>query len=112
MSDNRLFKFPHIDTFPKMYFPITEYKTTHLWSENGTDFRVYKKLDVSTSGNGGICLGFRSNSKKDSKNNLSVMKLDQNCHEEQRLQKRNVEYLSLTYEGKYFLREIILNAVL
>ena len=40
------------------------------------------------------------------------MKLDQNCHEEQRLQKRNVEYLSLTYEGKYFLREIILNAVL
>ena len=30
------------------------------------------------------------------------MKLDQNCHEEQRLQKRNVEYLSLTYEGKYF----------
>jgi len=105
LSDNRLFKFPHIDTFPKMYFPIAEYKTTHLWSENGTDFRVYKKLDVSTSGNGGICFGFRSDSNKDSKNNLSVMKLDQNCHEEQRLQKRNVEYLSLTYEGKYFLRE-------
>ena len=90
-------------TLTFFFYCITEYKNTHLWSENGTDFRVYKKLDVSTSGNSGICLGFRSDFKKDIKNNLSMMKLDQNCQEEQRLQKRNVEYLSLTYEGKCIL---------
>ena len=75
-----------------------EYKNTHLWSENGTDFRLYKKMDSSTSG---ICLGFGTKNQQE----FTVIKLDKNCENmvETRIQKRQVEPLGLIFQGMYYL---------
>jgi len=40
--------------FPK------EYENSHIWSQNGTDFRVYKPLRKTQETTGGICLAFQN----------------------------------------------------
>ena len=77
---------------------LLEYENTHLWSENGTDFRVYKPLKKESSS--GICLAFIKDQE-----NLKVKKLDINCKEPKNPQKRSVssksEDISLIFQGNW-----------
>ena len=71
-----------------------------MWSENGTDFRVYKPLHSGTGTKNSICLGFTANhSTSEKKPRILVHNLDKNC--EQTRQKRKViSQTLLLYEGK------------
>ena len=76
-----------------------------MWSENGTDFHVYKPLNSGTGTKHSICLGFTTNhtttsvKEKHKKPQIIVHNLDKNC--EQTRQKRKViSQTLLLYEGK------------
>lgn len=81
--------------FPK------EYENSHIWSQNGTDFRVYKPLRKTQETTGGICLAFQNSAdsttaetsssssqtaigskKLEETSIVKVQKLDKNCRQQ------------------------------
>jgi len=101
--------------FPK------EYENSHIWSQNGTDFRVYKPLRKTqeTTGAGGICLAFqnsvtaaisssdvviaREKEVENEENIVQVQKLDNNCKEQQKTpdsEEPNTLPIRLDFQGE------------
>ena len=88
------------------FYSFPEYERTHMWSENGTDFHVYKPLNSGTGTKNSICLGFTTNhstsvKQKHQKPRIVVHNLDKNC-EQTRQKRKAISQTLLLYEGKSF----------
>ena len=46
------------------FHSFAEYENSHIWSQNGTDFRVYKPLRKTQETTGGICLAFQNSAQR------------------------------------------------
>ena len=107
---------------------MAEYENSHIWSQNGTDFRVYKplrKTQETTSATGGICLAFQKSAKtataissssdvvisrekevENVENIVQVQKLDNNCKQQKTSpdsEEPNTLPIRLDFQGKVYL---------